>query len=200
MILLFKSIINVAFILVFSLLINSCSQPKTDTELYESSVKWGGHPYPDYHPGDIFAHNVKWVYHKVFISEIWNECNKLCKKKFNCIPMTKDYIECYSEFNQCGNYCIEEKYSEKSIPKHIEGGKYSDGSYYSGVAPNFFNNIHPTADKYKKTKWQTVRDECMNLASQNPKFDTIREVYPSGLSFSVDVYKVVDPQYYRKCL
>lgn len=206
MTLLLKTIINVTiFTLVFSLLLISSSQPKSDTELYESAVKWRGQPYPDYHPGDVFAYSVMWIYGKVFISGLWNECEKLCKKKFNCIPMAKDYIESYLEFNQCRSYCkvvriIEEKYSEKSIAKHIEGGKYSDESYYSGVAPNLFNNIHPAADKYKKTKWQTVRDECMNLASQNPKFDTIREVYPSGLSVSFDVYKVVDPQYYQNCL
>jgi len=188
------------------LFIAGCAKPSYQSdEFYEYKLKKRQVFYPDYHPGDIFAHSVKWIYRgKVFIFEIWNECDKVCKKKFNCIPMTKDYIECYSEFNKCGDDCIEEKYLEKPITKHIEGGYYSDGSYYASypigdypIGENessitniyYFRNIHPTRLKYDKTKWQKDRDECMELTDENA-------------TGSIFEYRAINNsvEYYRNCL
>jgi hypothetical protein len=64
---------------------------------------------------------------------------------------------------------------------HVEGGYYSDGSYYA-TCYAVFENIHPTKDKYIKNKWQKDRDECMELAFERG----------AGL---VRTYK-----YYRQCL
>ncbi len=73
--------------------------------------------------------------------------------------------DCTEHFYNCVKPCIEKGYS---IAEHLEGGYYSDGSYYASCE-NLFENIHPTGNKYEKTQWQKVRDECMELTFQNVK-------------------------------
>jgi hypothetical protein len=73
--------------------------------------------------------------------------------------------DCTEHFYNCVKPCIEKGYS---IAEHLEGGYYSDGSYYA-TCNNIFENIHPTRDKYEKTQWQKDRDVCMELTFENVK-------------------------------
>jgi len=70
------------------------------------------------------------------------------------------YEQVFRQCNACCPYtCMDEKYKSASIATHIEGGYYSDGSYYEHSDPTYFKNLHPKKEEYKKTKWQKDRDE-----------------------------------------
>jgi len=89
---------------------------------------------------------------------------------------------CRKRFVDCRFECIEKGHPMGDIAQHIEGGYYSDGSYYA-TCDVIFENIHPTKDKYEKTKWQKDRDECMELT-----FERGAEWNPSPV------------KYYKQCL
>jgi hypothetical protein len=94
----------------------------------------------------------------------------------------KGIKSCSEKLRDCIFECIEKAHPLGDIAEHIEGGYYSDGSYYARCR-NAFENIHPTKDKYEKTKWQKDRDECMELT------------YARGFQKNPTPVK-----YYRQCL
>jgi len=148
------------------LFIFACTYPGPPS--YESATKWHSEcypPYRDYHPGDMYTVEDDFI----------NECNRECIKKLDCnessaAPLSyeseRELDYCVKNINPCIISCILKAHS---IAYHIEGGYYSDGSYYAGCQPFYFSNIHPTAEEYKKTKWQSDRDDCMKLTSENVK-------------------------------
>jgi len=177
--LIFKSGINK---LLFSgltvLLITGCAQPSyKSNEFYESVKKSGAIVYPRYHPGDLLAHNSKSGYVKApegyyVFQDFWDGCKNKCKPKCSCkqfARLTPEGDACYEKYNEvlitCRDSCITDKYKSASIAKHIEGGYYSDGSYYAtyyyGGGP--FRNIHPTRVKYEKTKCKRTEISVWNL-------------------------------------
>jgi len=123
------------------------------------------HPlYPKAHPGDWYAVEDEFI----------TECDKECSKKLNCnessvAPLSyereRELDSCVWNRNPCKISCVQKTHPIAIV---IELGYYSDGSYYAGCPP-YFSNIHPIADKYKRTKWQTDRDDCMKLTSENVK-------------------------------
>jgi len=189
------------------LFIAGCAQPsyKSD-EFYEHKLKKRQVHYPYYHPGDWWAR---------IDQDHWNEMNKECFD--NCEPEYKCPTErstmpeasrCRErrgeEHIKCDRICMEEKYRSLSIAKHIEGGYYSDGSYYATyhnnyglfVWPTYYDyfwirNIHPSRLKYKKTKWQKDRDECMELTDKNVK---------KGIFSSRYTFIKRGREYYQNCL
>ena len=177
----------------------------TDEELYKNASK-SSNPHPEYHPGDFYTHKVIFLktLNRLVIADSWHECEKKCTPSYNCEdipPLTPDYESCQEnknrEFSNCLNSCLSEKYKSKSIAEHIEGGYYSDGSYYAGLYPNFFKNIHPTQDNYNKTKWQKDRDECMEFPAEKPNYDRQIIYIPPK---SVGVYFLLDTKDYHNCL
>lgn len=158
------------------------------------------HVYPPIHPGDYFLHD-----------ENYEADNKKRKKKCyrpNTCGETRGSVSCNRKHKEnildCENSCIREKGYE--FAKHIDGGFYDDGSYYSATrcgmsnsalnsiiyehSYNLFTNIHPLKDRYSKTKWQTYRDECLELTSDN---FTIKH-------FPVNADFIQAKQYFRNCL
>jgi len=159
--------------------------------------------YPKYHPGDIYALGqeivlVEYKGNSIYLTEniltpkiFWNECKNKCEKEclpeFTCNnnpPMSEEYKSCKQKYEQvfrqcnaeCPYICMDEKYKSVSVSRHIEGGYYSDGSYYEHDLPfighitsNYFKNVHPKKEEYEKTKWQKDRDECMKLTYENVK-------------------------------
>ena len=61
---------------------------------------------------------------------------------------------------------------------------------------NPFENIHPTKDKYEKTKWQKDRDECMQITSENFQIDTYWDRTNRGLQELI----TDSSTYYKECL
>jgi len=152
------------------LIIYACTlKPKS----YESATKWhvSCRPYPAYHPGDVNKVGDPGDVRDEFrnaIKESWYGCKSECNKKYVC-NKARGQVSCEENIGSCVKSCLEEIAKAHSVAYHIEGGYYSDGSYYASCYPFYFTNIHPTADKYKKTKWQTDRDDCMKLTSENFK-------------------------------
>ncbi len=156
-----KNLIYISLILLF---ITACASKPT----YEDSTKWYSdcNPHPGYHPGDILAFEPG-------IDEIL--CAEECADKYKChnaLPNESSRSEnvkreksCAESLYACKFECVEK---EHPMAVHVEGGYYSDGSYYA-TCLNPFENIHPTKNKYEKTKWQKDRDECMELTSKNIK-------------------------------
>lgn len=189
----------------FLILLGGCAQVpsyKSD-EFYEYSRNIGDVYYPEYHPGDLWGR-----IDEDYRNEISKECSKICETKYprKTVPRGPDRTQEPSRWQimttNCWRICIEEKYKSLSIAKHIEGGYYSDGSYYVTYKDRrprpvlggifIFRNIHPTRLKYQKTKWQKDRDECMKLTDENVKeggiFERSRTVFNRK------------KEYYRNCL
>jgi len=167
--------------LIFLFIYACTPKPKS----YESATKWHTecNPFPNYHLGDYYT------VEDDFINEA-KGCGPECSKKYMCSE-GRGYASCVQNTNSCIKSCYEEIAKAHSIAIHTEGGYYSDGSYYAGCHPLYFSNIHPTADKYKKTKWQTDRDECMKLTSENVK----KKVLQTEWSFIGRA-----KNYYKSCL
>jgi len=180
--LIFKSGINkLSFSGLIILLITGCAIHQLSYkshEFYESVKKSGVIIYPKHHPGDLLAHKGFWkseggYTNKTYmIQDFWDECKIKCTPTFNCEnkpPLSEELASCQKKYDEdfkiCTDSCHEAKLKTASIAKHIEGGYYSDGSYYAtyGYWVAYFRNIHPTRVKYEKTKWQKDRDECMEL-------------------------------------
>lgn len=175
---------------LFVLFIYACGPPKNPSleELYKDATKWYDDcsPYPRYHPGDFVPVRDQFI---TYWRDKGNRCIKECIKTSWC-PKGRGEISCLQN-RGCGEQCYKKfKYSD-SIALHIEGGYYSDGSYYAGCKPFYFKNIHPTSIKYKKTKWQTDRDDCMKLTSEN----VIRGRWQTEWS-----YDQRSINYYKDCL
>jgi len=182
--LIFKSGINkLLFSVLTVLLITGCAQPSYKSyEFYESVKKSGAIVYPKYHPGDLFAHKVFYIdpyQYGYVVKDFWDECKVKCTPTFNCEnkpPLSEELESCKDKYKEvlkiCRDSCYEDKIKTASIATHIEGGYYSDGSYYAtylGWTLFFFRNIHPTRVKYEKTIWQKDRDECIELTDENIK-------------------------------
>jgi len=170
------------------LVIYACApKPKS----YESATKWHGEcypPHPKFHPGDVAKVGDEF---RNAIKE--SGCASECRRNYVCSE-GRGYASCVQNRISCATSCYEEVAKALSVAYHIEGGHYSDGSYYAGCLPLYFTNIHPTADKYKKTKWQTDRDDCMKLTADNIK-----------ASFWAKTYGYTDflkraTNYYKNCL
>jgi len=205
--LIFKSGINkLLFSGLIILLITGCviSQPPYKSyEFYESVKKSGAIHYPKYHPGDLLAHKGFWKSGSGYmIQDFWDECKKKCTPTFNCEnkpPLSEELESCQKKYDEdfkiCTDSCHEAKLKTASISKHIEGGYYSDGSYcaitYWNVNYYFFINLHPTRMKYKKTKWQKDRDECMEITAEN---------VDEGGFLSRGTYFKRSTEYYQNCL
>jgi len=149
----------------------SCASPPLLS--YEELTKWGGgdkcDTYPQcYHYGD-------WAWAQDDYEKI-------------CVPECKEHQESIS----CEKACISKL--GYSLAEQIEGGYYSDGSYYMGSHFYRFANVHPTRDKYKKTKWQKDRDECMQLTFENVKLSYWEET----IHFKRYVKRGKD--YFKSCL
>jgi len=155
--------------------------------------------YPYYHPGDwLAAKEGGWDWAYGGIDE--RLCFEECDSRFNCKyeetfernfesnmedsrqKYFKGIKSCRERLRDCEFECIEKGHPIGDIAEHIEGGHYSDGSYYARYW-NPFENIHPTKDKYEKTKWQKDRDECMELTFERSA-----------------QWKVTLVKYYRECL
>lgn len=93
--------------------------------------------------------------------------------------------DCTEHGDLCAQPCIAKGYP---IATHVEGGYYTDGSYYASC-PNTFGNIHPTKDKYVKTKWQTDRDECLQNTYENVKRKHFWSTNQSWMNHSKEYYK-----------
>jgi len=175
------------------LILSSCASKPVS---YESATKWGSgckpYLYPKYHPGDYIKAEDDFG---IWIKE--DECASECRKKYVCSE-GRGYASCVQNRNSCIKSCYEEIAKAYSVAYHIEGGYYSDGSYFARCGEFIFTNIHPTADKYKKTEWQTDRDDCMKLTSENVK--------PSYWDFGVGVFStyrvfvIRTNGYYINCL
>jgi len=156
--------------------------------------------YPPYHPGDFLALESAGLRIKhIGIDE--SICIEKCKTaKCNSVieNSRKKYFKgmetCNELLRACKFKCIEKGHPIGEIAKHIEGGYYSDGSYYATCKsdnPNLYLNLHPTNEKYEKTKWQKDRDECMKL--------TIENVKPSFWE-KLSSTELHEPKYYKECL
>ncbi len=179
---------NLLFLIV--LIIYACApKPKS----YESATKWHSDckTYPEYHPGDYIQAEDDF---ENAIKE--GGCVSECRKKYVCSE-GRGYASCVQNRNSCATSCYEEIAKAHSVAFHIEGGYYSDGSYYAGCNPLYFSNIHPTADKYKKTKWQKDRDECMQLTFENVKPPTLWEI---RVEEGIPKYEIRSKDYYKNCL
>ncbi len=176
---------------LFVLMMYSCGPRKIS---YEDATKWHkcGNPHPKYHPGDEYATKL-WGIFTVdeYIGIDEGLCREECDSRFNCRYESsiddsrrkyfKDMKSCSNSLQDCKFECIEKGHPIGDIAEHVEGGYYSDGSYYA-MCNKPFENIHPTKDKYEKTKWQKDRDECMKLTTE-----TETQLRPSR-------------KYYRECL
>jgi len=185
--------VNMAKILlpisIVILLISAC-EPKTVS--YEKATKWHSecNPYPGYHPGDYYA------YEDVCLEECKGTVN--CDKDSTSLPNEShwDYSSCARSWNICKNTCIHKKHP---IAVHVEGGYYSDGSYYA-TCVNDFENVHPTRKKYEKTQWQKARDECMELTFKNVTTWWKRNRRHLFLEWSYQKWLKRAKKYYKSCL
>ena len=148
---------------------------------YEYATKWYGcsSPYPKYHPGDVYATESGTVY--TAYTAGYTASGTIYTAGSSGIDETLCFEECksgYKNIDVCRFECIEKGHPVGDIAEHIEGGYYSDGSYYAKCSYPF-ENIHPTKDKYEKTNWQKDRDECIDLVSE---------------------ISARSPYYYRRCL
>ena len=146
-----------------------------------------------YHPGDFFAHDVSLmefhnrndyvIRYAYGLQNFWDECVNQSATNFDCenvSPSLEDTGTCLmnneKDLSQCIYICYSDKLTNASISKHIQGGYYSDGSYFATYTEHpiiyVFKNIHPTRNKYKKSKWQKDRDECMELTDKNVQRET----------------------------
>lgn len=165
----------------------SGKEASPESKLIKSTTKavsdWiiGCTPYfPMYHPGDEYATESGGIEY-IGIDE------RLCIEKCD---------SGYQNTEACRFECIEKGHPIGDIAEHFEGGYYSDGSYYANCESdriNPFQNLHPTKDKYEKSKWQKDRDECMNLTFENVKPSFLNQIGMRGfLNRSI--------KYYRECL
>ncbi len=171
--------------------------------------------YPEFHLGDEFATGLvgtygiyenQFGYEGIYVVEYIGiderMCIEECDSKYSntCGGPLEDFrqkyfkglLSCHEKSRACKFECIEKGHPVGDIAEHVEGGYYSDGSYYSICESgklNPFVNVHPTKDKYEKTKWQKDRDECMRLTYDNVKSK------PGGVKFFKKSNK-----YYRECL
>jgi len=161
-----------------------------------------GDMYATGHSGDMYATGLVGIYAVEYIGIDERLCIEQCDSKYmrtcsdrNEGAMQKHYKSinsCGERFRRCKYKCIEKGHPTGEIAEHIMGGFYSDKSYYA-MCKNPFENIHPTKDKYEKTKWQKDRDECMKLTFENikPNFWNQTET-PRFFNRS--------KKYYRECL
>jgi len=182
--------------------IAGCAQSYNPDKIYESAKKKGEIVYPKFHPGDLLAHKgvsqqktkkmMVVVVGDYVIQDFWDECKQKCTPTFNCedeTPLSREYESCKDRYHKvsfsCRDSCYDDKLKTESLAKHVEGGYYSDGSYYATIGSSFhyFSNLHPTRNKYKKSKWQKDRDECMELTFKN-----LGKIWPNAL------------EYYQNCL
>jgi len=161
--------------------------------------------YPGLHYGDFYALETAVIFTTEYRGIDERLCFEECESRFNC--KYEGYIEdsrqkyfkgiksCGERLQACKYECMEKGHPIGDIAEHIEGGYYSDGSYYAICTDKYdpFLNIHPTKDKYEKTKWQKDRDECIKLTFENVKtsFWNQRETR-RVLNRSI--------KYYRECL
>jgi len=181
----------ISLFLIVSFIYACAPKPKS----YESATKWHvecNPLYPEYHPGDYIKAKDDF---EIAIKE--GGCVSECRKKYVCSE-GRGYASCVQNTNSCIKSCYQEILNAHSIAYHIEGGHYSDGSYFARCQPFNFTNIHPTADKYKKTEWQTDRDDCMKLTSENVK--PSYWVSGVGVFSTVRVFVIRTNGYYINCL
>lgn len=182
---------------IISILIYSCGPKKVK---YEDATKWYNDciPHPGAHLGDYYA----------YIEICTEECKNVvdednatspAKEETPDTPMDIYGVETgdiYAERIRkmtCIYGCFDKIHP---MAMHVEGGYYTDGSYYA-MCQNPFENIHPTKDKYNKSKWQKDRDECMELTYENekPSFwsrERTQLFYGKWLNRAI--------KYYRACL
>ncbi len=196
------------FLVLLLIFTQGCAQVPlyTSENFYDYQLKYGTVLYPLFHPGDWFAENYLSYYEKIAV-----ECPKKCKPKYKCpterstLPESSRCRERWNrEWSSCLRSCPSNIYKSSSMARHIEGGHYSDSSYYASYPIGedvssitniyYFRNIHPTRLNYEKSKWQKDRDECMELTNSNEKIKFKFEI----LQKSVDIYPLVN--YYRNCL
>ena len=178
-------------------LISYSCKPKNVT--YEHATKWYSdcHTHPKLHQGDMYALDIE-------IDE--RLCYEECADKYDCEyeqsiensrrQYFKGIESCSDSLRACRFECTEKGHPIKDIAEHIEGGYYSDGSYYA-ICESLYKNIHPTRDKYKKTQWQKDRDDCVQLTYENlkPSFWEQIDTNSGGLKFHKRAKKN-----YRACL
>lgn len=95
--------------------------------------------------------------------------------------------DCTEHVYLCAEPCIAKGYP---IAAHVEGGYYTDGSYYAKCSS--LENIHPTKDRHKKTQWQADRDECLQDTYENVK----RKHFWSSIGSWMNDSKA----YYKECI
>ena len=162
--------------------------------------------YPMYHPGDMYATGIVGIYTGFeYIGIDERLCIEGCDSRFNCKyenieDSSRRYFKgiksCSESLWACKFECIEKGHPIGDIAEGIEGGYYSDGSYYSTCKSdksNPFLNLHPTNDKYEKTKWQKDRDECMKLT-----FENIKPNFWNPTRSTPFINRSI--KYYRECL
>jgi len=147
-------------------------------------------PFPIYHPGD----EIKGGDELINAINERGGCLSECRRNYVCSE-GRGYASCVQNRNSCIISCWEEIAKAHSVAYHIEDGYYSDGSYFARCRPFYFTNIHPKGDKYKKTKWQTDRDDCMKLTTENVKASFWTR---TNLGSSVFVKRTFG--YYKNCL
>lgn len=177
-----KILLSLSFLVLMTY---SCEPKKVS---YEDATKWHSdcYPHPEHHPGDVYATESGGIYNHT---------------EHRGIDETLCFEECdssYKSIEACRFECMEKGHPIGDIAEHIEGGYYSDGSYFA-MCNNPFENIHPTKDRYEKSKWQKDRDECMKLTSENVKHNYWKE---AGMKEVGASYGFFNPwsKYYRECL
>jgi len=196
-----KSIYPLCIIL---LVIYSCGPKKVNEVSYEDATKWHSNcdPYPNFHPGDWYAYedicakkcNVTIVpgiaFHELLEerTSLPSESSRDSSSSIYGVESEEMYTERINEL-KCIRSCIENIHP---IATHVEGGYYSDGSYYARCRYKF-ENIHTTRNKYQKTQWKTERDECMQLTAVQIKQGFCKD------TSSTEYWKCVK-RFYRECL
>lgn len=168
-----------------------------------------------YHPGDLFAFERSGIDIEICADECkaQHSCNNKVSNMDNSMQQyygrasygrarLTGMVPCPS-LEACKYKCLQREYPKPDIATHIQGGFYSDGSYYKAGEQKCtygyggFENVHPTKDKYEKTQWQKDRDECMQLTSENVKCSFMNT---RRSTTSPDSYFSLSKKYYRECL
>jgi len=136
------------FLCFLLLLLYSCGPKKVN---YEQATKWYSDctPHPDSHPADIYAYSEICIEECKSTTNANNDSPSLPKESSHDsgtniygIETDKIYATRIQKLS-CISGCIEKI---NPMATHIEGGYYSDGSYYA-MCMNPFENIHPNAKK-----------------------------------------------------
>jgi len=175
-------ILGVASAVILSAPVTGISPDLSTLEEVPGWVKGCIPYYPMHHPGDMYATGLVGTLAVEYIGIDERLCIEGCDSRYlkNCSDPIEDsrqkYFKgiksCSERLWACKFECVEKGHPIGDIAEGIEGGYYTDGSYYSTCKSdksNPFLNLHPTNDKYEKTNWQKDRDECMKLTYDNIK-------------------------------